>query len=115
MSGPCRNRSVGKPAVGKYRSLNILWGREKIKFDHLGKTKDLAATSTEPKSRDIAFLKPNRNPGPPPLARPKGRIDDLSQFNSSARIRLAGGGPAIGKTALRTGFAFRSGRQRAGH
>ena len=27
--------------------LNNLWEREKIKFDHLGKTKDLAATTTE--------------------------------------------------------------------
>jgi hypothetical protein len=55
--------------------LNSLWGREKIKFEHLGKTKDLAATSTETKDGNIAFLKPNRNPGPPSLARPKGRID----------------------------------------
>jgi hypothetical protein len=30
--------------------LNSLWGREKIKFEHLGKTKDLAATSTETKT-----------------------------------------------------------------
>ena len=81
---------------GKYIALlNSLWGRGKIKFEHLRKTKDLAATSTETKDGNIAFLKPNRNPGPPPLARPKGRIDRSfsTPFNSSRRIRLAAGRP----------------------
>jgi hypothetical protein len=71
--------------------LNSLWGREKIKFGHLRKTKDLAATSTETKDGNIAFLKPNCKPGPPPLARPKGRIDRSfsTQFSSSGKTTLS--------------------------
>jgi hypothetical protein len=94
--------------------LNSLWGREKIKFGHLRKTKDLAATSTE-KDGKIAFLKPNRKSGPPPLARPKGRIDRSfsTQFNSFTRFVLPVAGPAIGKTTLRPGFAVR--RDDKGH
>jgi hypothetical protein len=36
---------------GKYIALlNSLWGRKKIKFEHLRKTKDLAATPRKPKT-----------------------------------------------------------------
>ncbi len=86
--------------------LNILWGREKIKFDHLRKTKDLAATPRNPKDGNIAFLKPNRNPGPPPWHAPRGGSLDLSQLSTlPAGFVLPLAGPAIGKTTLRPGFA----------
>ena len=58
-------------------------GAGKIKFEHLGKTKDLAATPTETKDGNIAFPKPNRNPGPPPWHAPRGGSIDLSQLNST--------------------------------
>jgi hypothetical protein len=87
--------------------LNSLWGREKIKFEHLGKTKDLAATPTETKDGNIAFLKPNRKPGPPSWPAPRGGSTDLSQLDSilPAGFVLPVAGPAIGKTTLRPGFA----------
>src|ERR1700733_1225233 len=81
-------------------------GAGKIKFEHLGKTKDLAVTSTETKDGNIAFLKPNRNPGPPWHA-PRGGSIDLSQLHSTlpAGFVLPVAGPAIGKTTLRPSFA----------
>ncbi len=39
--------TAGKRITWQISPLNHLWGREKVKFDHLGKTKDLAATTTE--------------------------------------------------------------------
>ena len=91
--------------------INNLWGREKIKFDHLDKTKDLAATTRETKDGNLAFLKPNRNQGPPPWHAPRGGSIDLSQLNSilPAGFVLPVAGPAIGKTTLLPGFAVRSG------
>jgi hypothetical protein len=83
--------------------LNSLWGREKIKFGHLRKTKDLAATSTETKDGNIAFLKPNCKPGPPPLASPKG-VDRSIFLNSIQFFRpdfvWPVAGPATGRTTL---------------
>ena len=93
---------------GKYIALlNSLWGREKIKFEHLRETKDLAATPTEAKDGNIAFLKPIRNPGPLPWHAPRGGSIDLSQLHSTlpAGFVLPLAGPAIGKTTLRPGFA----------
>jgi hypothetical protein len=64
-----------------------------MKFGHLGKTKDLAATSTERKDGKIALLKANRNSGPSRLARPEGRSDRSfsTQIQFFWPIRLAGG------------------------
>jgi hypothetical protein len=39
--------SLRKQQPASVALLNSLWGREKLKFEHLGKTKDLAATSAE--------------------------------------------------------------------
>jgi hypothetical protein len=82
-------------------------GAGKIKFEHLRETKDLAATPTETKDGNIAFLKPNRNPGSPPWHAPRGGSIDLSQLHSTlpAGFVLPLAGPAIGKTTLRPGFA----------
>jgi hypothetical protein len=78
-------------------------GAGKIKFEHLRETKDLAATPTETKDGNIAFLKPNRNPGPPPWPAPTGGSIDLFQLHSTlpAGFVLPVAGPAIGKTTLR--------------
>jgi hypothetical protein len=91
-------------------------GAGKIKFEHLRETKDLAATPTESKDGNIAFLKPTRKPGPAALRRPKGRIDRSfsTPFNSSRRIRLAGGRPghrqdhAAPRLCLKCKFALRT-------
>src|ERR1700679_1194968 len=82
-------------------------GAEKIKFEHLRETKDLAATPTETKDGKIAFLKPNRNPGSPPWHTPRGGSIDLSQLHSTlpAGFVFPVAGPAIGKSTLRPGFA----------
>jgi hypothetical protein len=78
-------------------------GAGKIKFEHLRETKDLAATPTETKDGNIAFLKPNRNPGPPPWPAPTGGSIDPFQLHSTlpAGFVLPVAGPAIGKTTLR--------------
>ena len=99
--------------------LNSLWGREKIKFEHLGKTKDLAATPTETKDGNIAFLKPNRKPGPPSWPAPRGGSIDLSQLiqlfppdsscrwpaRPSARPRCA---PALPQVQIRSSWLSHS-------
>ena len=84
-------------------------GAGKIKFEHLGKTKDLAATSTETKDGNIAFLKPNPTQGRRPCHAPRGGTIDLSQLHLTlpAGFVLPVAGPAIGKTTLRPGFAVR--------
>ena len=64
--------------------LNNLWGREKIKFDHLGKTKDLATAPGTPQGADRSIFLNSILP---------------------AGFVLPVAGPAVGKTTLRPGFA----------
>ena len=102
LSGPCRNRSLGKPTPATTALLNSLWGREKIKFEHLRKTKDLAATSTKTQDGNIAFLNQTATQGRRPWHAPRGGSIDLSQLNSilPAGFVLPVAGPAIGMTTL---------------
>jgi hypothetical protein len=80
--------------------LSSLWGREKIKFEHLRETKDLAATSTE-KRRENCIPETTATQGRRPWYAPRGGWTDLSQFSSFAGFVLPGRPPAIGKTTLR--------------
>jgi hypothetical protein len=90
-------------------------GAGKIKFEHLRETKDLAATPTETKRREPCLPETKPQTRAAALARPKGRIDRSFSipFNSSRRIRLAGGRPghrqdhAVPRLCLKCKFALR--------
>ena len=64
--------------------LNSLWGREKLKFDHLRKTEDLAGTSRENQDGNTAFLKPNRNQGRRP-GTPQGADQSIFLISKNGR------------------------------
>ena len=95
--GPAAKRISREVRNAAYPLPKQLMGAGKIKFGHLRETKDLSRSQ----DAHITFLKPNLNPGPPPLARPKGRIDRSFSTTAPPNSSFGIGGPAnLGIAAL---------------